>query len=111
MVSSSATFSNPLTTSKTSNTPKNTGRAHTSETCQGRYAQCAFYGGVVFMMKAKTVRVIHCLFLFLLPRLTLGALGLKLNDYWREVTEKRAREREFQALDRDNSEDDPDDVE
>uniref|UniRef100_A0A671W4N9 Zgc:152774 n=1 Tax=Sparus aurata TaxID=8175 RepID=A0A671W4N9_SPAAU len=44
-------------------------------------------------------------------RLTLGALGLKLNDYWREVTEKRAREREFQALDRDNSEDDPDDVE
>ncbi|XP_036933593.1 MORC family CW-type zinc finger protein 3 isoform X1 [Acanthopagrus latus] len=44
-------------------------------------------------------------------RLTLGALGLKLNDYWREVTEKKAREREFQALDRDNSEDDPDDVE
>ncbi|XP_041800364.1 MORC family CW-type zinc finger protein 3 isoform X2 [Chelmon rostratus] len=34
-------------------------------------------------------------------RLTLGALGLKLNDYWREMTEKRAREREFQALDRD----------
>ncbi|XP_073343148.1 MORC family CW-type zinc finger protein 3 [Pagrus major] len=44
-------------------------------------------------------------------RLTLGALGLKLNDYWREVTEKKAREREFQALDRDNSEDDLDDVE
>ncbi|XP_030595209.1 MORC family CW-type zinc finger protein 3 [Archocentrus centrarchus] len=34
-------------------------------------------------------------------RLTLGALGLKLNDYWKEVTEKKAREREFQALDRD----------
>ncbi|KAM3838089.1 MORC family CW-type zinc finger protein 3, partial [Diretmus argenteus] len=33
-------------------------------------------------------------------RLTLGALGLKLNDYWREVTEKRAREKEFQALER-----------
>ncbi|XP_054890341.1 MORC family CW-type zinc finger protein 3 isoform X2 [Poeciliopsis prolifica] len=38
-------------------------------------------------------------------RLTLGALGLKLNDYWREVTEKRAREREFQALDKEDSED------
>ncbi|XP_042349543.1 MORC family CW-type zinc finger protein 3 [Plectropomus leopardus] len=34
-------------------------------------------------------------------RLTLGALGLKLNDYWKEVTEKRAREREFQALEKD----------
>nr|XP_046261217.1 MORC family CW-type zinc finger protein 3 [Scatophagus argus] len=42
-------------------------------------------------------------------RLTLGALGLKLNDYWREVTEKKAREREFQALDRDENEDEPDD--
>ncbi|XP_034398714.1 MORC family CW-type zinc finger protein 3 isoform X2 [Cyclopterus lumpus] len=31
-------------------------------------------------------------------RLTLGALGLKLNDYWKEVTEKKAREREFQAV-------------
>ncbi|KAF3693959.1 MORC family CW-type zinc finger protein 3 Nuclear matrix protein 2 [Channa argus] len=38
-------------------------------------------------------------------RLTLGALGLKLNDYWKEVTEKKAREREFQALDRDEDED------
>ncbi|XP_071313759.1 MORC family CW-type zinc finger protein 3 isoform X2 [Trachinotus anak] len=38
-------------------------------------------------------------------RLTLGALGLKLNDYWKEVTEKKAREREFQALDRDENED------
>ncbi|XP_055368457.1 MORC family CW-type zinc finger protein 3 [Betta splendens] len=33
-------------------------------------------------------------------RLTLGALGLKLNDYWKEVTEKMARERELQSLDR-----------
>ncbi|KAM4622208.1 MORC family CW-type zinc finger protein 3 [Polymixia lowei] len=33
-------------------------------------------------------------------RLTLGALGLKLNDYWKEMMEKRAREREFQALER-----------
>uniref|UniRef100_A0A4W6CA77 Zgc:152774 n=1 Tax=Lates calcarifer TaxID=8187 RepID=A0A4W6CA77_LATCA len=41
-------------------------------------------------------------------RLTLGALGLKLNDYWREVTEKKAREREFQALDRDEDEDESD---
>ncbi|XP_062281002.1 MORC family CW-type zinc finger protein 3 [Scomber scombrus] len=39
-------------------------------------------------------------------RLTLGALGLKLNDYWRVMTEKRAREREFQAADRgDDNED------
>ncbi|KAA8588859.1 hypothetical protein FQN60_010204 [Etheostoma spectabile] len=37
-------------------------------------------------------------------RLTLGALGLKLNDYWKEVTEKKAREREFQALERDENE-------
>lgn len=44
-------------------------------------------------------------FLFLLLRLTLGALGLKLNDYWKEVTEKKAREREFQSLDRDENED------
>ncbi|XP_037636303.1 MORC family CW-type zinc finger protein 3 isoform X3 [Sebastes umbrosus] len=34
-------------------------------------------------------------------RLTLGALGLKLNDYWKEVKEKKAREREFEAVDRD----------
>ncbi|XP_047441492.1 MORC family CW-type zinc finger protein 3 [Mugil cephalus] len=39
-------------------------------------------------------------------RLTLGALGLKLNDYWKEVTEKRAREREFQAADQSENEDD-----
>ncbi|XP_029368037.1 MORC family CW-type zinc finger protein 3 [Echeneis naucrates] len=38
-------------------------------------------------------------------RLTLGALGLKLNDYWKEVMEKKARERAFQALDRDEDED------
>uniref|UniRef100_A0AAQ5Y9L0 CW-type domain-containing protein n=1 Tax=Amphiprion ocellaris TaxID=80972 RepID=A0AAQ5Y9L0_AMPOC len=36
-------------------------------------------------------------------RLTLGALGLKLNDYWKEVTEKKAREREFQAVDKDEN--------
>ncbi|XP_034739098.1 MORC family CW-type zinc finger protein 3 isoform X1 [Etheostoma cragini] len=36
-------------------------------------------------------------------RLTLGALGLKLNDYWKEVTEKKAREREFQALEKDEN--------
>ncbi|XP_008278558.1 MORC family CW-type zinc finger protein 3 [Stegastes partitus] len=36
-------------------------------------------------------------------RLTLGALGLKLNDYWKEVTEKKAREREFQAVDKDKN--------
>ncbi|KAM3612102.1 uncharacterized protein V6R79_002612 [Siganus canaliculatus] len=42
-------------------------------------------------------------------RLTLGALGLKLNDYWKEVSEKKAREREFQALDRDEHEEEHDD--
>ncbi|XP_037316661.2 MORC family CW-type zinc finger protein 3 [Pungitius pungitius] len=41
-------------------------------------------------------------------RLTLGALGLKLNDYWREVEDKKAREREFQAVERDENEDQPD---
>ncbi|XP_061581428.1 MORC family CW-type zinc finger protein 3 [Cololabis saira] len=35
-------------------------------------------------------------------RLTLGALGLKLNDYWK-VVEKKAKERESQPLDKDNS--------
>ncbi|KAF7667635.1 hypothetical protein LDENG_00054710 [Lucifuga dentata] len=35
-------------------------------------------------------------------RLTLGALGLKLSSYWKEVIEKKAREREVQALDREN---------
>lgn len=33
-------------------------------------------------------------------RLTLLALGLKLNDYWKEMTEKKAREREFKAVQR-----------
>nr|XP_019942068.1 PREDICTED: MORC family CW-type zinc finger protein 3-like [Paralichthys olivaceus] len=42
-------------------------------------------------------------------RLTLGALGLKLNDYWKEMTEKLSREREFQALDsREEKEDEQD---
>ncbi|TNN81900.1 MORC family CW-type zinc finger protein 3 [Liparis tanakae] len=41
-------------------------------------------------------------------RLTLGALGLKLNDYWKEVTEKKAREREFQSLERDEDADQQD---
>lgn len=56
------------------------------------------------MIFGKTPKELSCLFRFLLPRLTLGALGIKLNDYWREVTEKQAREREFQAIDRGESE-------
>ncbi|CAJ1058483.1 MORC family CW-type zinc finger protein 3 isoform X1 [Xyrichtys novacula] len=44
-------------------------------------------------------------------RLTLGALGLKLNDYWKEVTEKKAREREFQALDKDEEEEEEEEKE
>ncbi|XP_028271798.1 MORC family CW-type zinc finger protein 3 [Parambassis ranga] len=39
-------------------------------------------------------------------RLTLCALGMKLNDYWKEVTERKAREREFQALEKDADIDD-----
>lgn len=31
-------------------------------------------------------------------RLTLGALGMKLNDYWKEVMERKARQREFEAV-------------
>nr|XP_043896465.1 MORC family CW-type zinc finger protein 3-like isoform X4 [Solea senegalensis] len=41
-------------------------------------------------------------------RLTLSALGLKLNEYWKELTEKKAREREFHAVDRDEDEDEDD---
>ncbi|XP_072524819.1 MORC family CW-type zinc finger protein 3 isoform X2 [Salminus brasiliensis] len=33
-------------------------------------------------------------------RLTIAALGIKLNDYWREKKEKKAKERAFQALER-----------
>lgn len=33
-------------------------------------------------------------------RLTIAALGIKLNDYWREKMEKKAKERAFQALER-----------
>lgn len=54
--------------------------------------------------RKRTAKEIDCLFHFLLPRLTISALGIKLNDYWKEVTEKQAREREFQALDRYESE-------
>ncbi|XP_076861912.1 MORC family CW-type zinc finger protein 3 isoform X2 [Brachyhypopomus gauderio] len=36
-------------------------------------------------------------------RLTLAALGLKLNDYWREKKEKKAKERAFRALERKNA--------
>lgn len=70
------------------------------QTC---HAQHTLACAVVFIF-GKTIKEIHSLFLFLPPRLTLGALGLKLNDYWKEVMEKRAREREFQALDRDENE-------
>ncbi|KAK7137554.1 hypothetical protein R3I94_013263 [Phoxinus phoxinus] len=44
-------------------------------------------------------------------RLTLAALGLKLNDYWREKREKKAKEREFQALERKSKEGDTEDTE
>lgn len=32
-------------------------------------------------------------------RLTLSALGIKLNEYWRMVTEKQAKMRAFNAVD------------
>ncbi|XP_049330687.1 MORC family CW-type zinc finger protein 4 [Astyanax mexicanus] len=35
-------------------------------------------------------------------RLTIAALGLKLNDYWREKKEKKAKERAFQALEKNS---------
>ncbi|XP_056092987.1 MORC family CW-type zinc finger protein 4 [Rhinichthys klamathensis goyatoka] len=44
-------------------------------------------------------------------RLTLSALGLKLNDYWREKKEKKAKEREFQALERKSKECDTEETE
>ena len=59
-------------------------------------------------IRGNGFKKIHCLFPLSLIRLTLGALGLKLNDYWKEVTEKKAREREFQALDKDENVDEHD---
>ncbi|XP_038849474.1 MORC family CW-type zinc finger protein 3-like isoform X3 [Salvelinus namaycush] len=44
-------------------------------------------------------------------RLTLSSLGLKLNDYWNEMMEKRAREREFLAAEKKNEEEDSDEEE
>ncbi|XP_030621576.1 MORC family CW-type zinc finger protein 4 isoform X2 [Chanos chanos] len=44
-------------------------------------------------------------------RLTLAALGLKLNDYWREKKEKKAKEREIMALEKKKEEDGSDDAE
>ncbi|KAK6299214.1 hypothetical protein J4Q44_G00307240 [Coregonus suidteri] len=44
-------------------------------------------------------------------RLTLSSLGLKLNDYWNEMMEKRAREREFLAAEKRNEEEDSDEEE
>lgn len=35
-------------------------------------------------------------------RVTLSALGLKLNDYWKEVMERKARQREFEAVDKED---------
>ncbi|XP_060935322.1 MORC family CW-type zinc finger protein 3 [Limanda limanda] len=43
-------------------------------------------------------------------RLTLGALGLKLNDYWKEVTEKMSREEDFHAVDSREEKDDEQDA-
>ncbi|XP_042275013.1 MORC family CW-type zinc finger protein 3 [Thunnus maccoyii] len=43
-------------------------------------------------------------------RLTLGALGIKLNDYWKAMTEKKAREREFQALDKGDENEEKEDA-
>ncbi|XP_059377993.1 MORC family CW-type zinc finger protein 3-like isoform X2 [Carassius carassius] len=44
-------------------------------------------------------------------RLTLAALGLKLNDYWREKKEKKAKERAFQALERKSKDGDTEETE
>lgn len=39
----------------------------------------------------------HCITNILLLRLTLSALGIKLNDYWKALTDKQSRGRAFQA--------------
>lgn len=85
----SVTSSNLLTTSKTSSTPKSTGttRQQIWERIRG-------------MGKAKKKKKI----LFLPSRLTLSALGIKLNEYWREVTERQAKERAFNAVDKHQGE-------
>nr|XP_046181153.1 MORC family CW-type zinc finger protein 3-like isoform X4 [Oncorhynchus gorbuscha] len=44
-------------------------------------------------------------------RLTLSSLGLKLNDYWNEMMEKKAREREFLAAEKKNEEEDEEEEE
>lgn len=49
--------------------------------------------------------------LLLYTRLTLAALGLKLNDYWREKKEKKAKERAFQALERKTKDEDAEESE
>lgn len=69
------------------------------------------------MMKIFTIYSYYCCFCCcggvyeeihcpsLLPRLTLSALGVKLNEYWRAVTEKQPREQAFQAMSMNKSED------
>ncbi|KAG5263762.1 hypothetical protein AALO_G00268290 [Alosa alosa] len=44
-------------------------------------------------------------------RLTLAALGLKLNDYWREKKEKKAKERAFNVLCKHSTEEDEEEEE
>ncbi|XP_055744366.1 MORC family CW-type zinc finger protein 3-like isoform X2 [Salvelinus fontinalis] len=44
-------------------------------------------------------------------RLTLSSLGLKLNDYWNEMMEKKAREREFLAAEKKNEEEEEEEEE
>lgn len=46
----------------------------------------------------------HNYFFFLLSRLTLSALGVKLNDYWKDLTEKQARAPAFQGVSRGENE-------
>uniref|UniRef100_A0A8C6U950 Zgc:152774 n=1 Tax=Neogobius melanostomus TaxID=47308 RepID=A0A8C6U950_9GOBI len=40
-------------------------------------------------------------------RVTIGALGIKLNDYWKEVMERKARQKEFEAVTNDKSDTGP----
>lgn len=89
-MSSSATFLNPLTTSKTLNTPKNTGEGHTKGRLLSlKQTDAKLHSRHDFNFLACRGGSDH---LFCLPllRLTLSALGIKLNEYWKAQSSRRA---------------------
>lgn len=122
-VSLNVTFWSLLTTSKTLSIPKNTGTKHAWYTNHKMYCSNKMWSSRADMTQIRTetnillkwswwkysnvFEEIHCP--SFLPRLTLSALGIKLNEYWRAVTEKQARERAFQAMSMNESEDEHND--